>query len=302
MKKIMLVCSIGISLVFTFSCKHSTSIQQEPKPEVLVHTTQVKKADMESFVLLHGQTVFLKKNSLVAPFSGYLSKVYVQFGDYVKKNEPLFELQTKESKALAANGSLVNNQGIIKVLATSDGTITSLMVNRPGVYITEGEVLCNVAENNEVIVQMYVPFEYHTLITRGTKGQVLLPDGSTIEGQVLKFLPTINETNQTQIALFNLQSKRALPENLNLTIRITHLKHINSMVVSKAAVMTNETQTRFWVMKIADKHTAVEIPVTKGIENDSLVEVQSSNLALNDIIISKGAFGLPDSCTIKIIQ
>jgi len=55
-------------------------------------------------------------------------------------------------------------------------------------------------------------------------------------------------------------------------------------------------------MKITEGNTAVKIPVAKGIENDSIAEIISSDLKINDLIISEGAYGLPDSTTVSIAK
>jgi hypothetical protein len=55
-------------------------------------------------------------------------------------------------------------------------------------------------------------------------------------------------------------------------------------------------------MKINTGDTAVKIPVKKGIENDSIAEVISSELKVNDLIISDGAYGLPDSTIVSIVK
>jgi len=66
--------------------------------------------------------------------------------------------------------------------------------------------------------------------------------------------------------------------------------------------MCNETQTEFWIMKIANKNLAIKIPVLKGIENDSIVEIISSVINKNDIVISEGAYSLSDSTIVKIVK
>jgi hypothetical protein len=53
-------------------------------------------------------------------------------------------------------------------------------------------------------------------------------------------------------------------------------------------------------MKIVNDNLAVKTPVAIGIENDKLVEILSTDLNKNDLIISEGAYGLTDSTTVKI--
>jgi hypothetical protein len=55
-------------------------------------------------------------------------------------------------------------------------------------------------------------------------------------------------------------------------------------------------------MKIVHDSLAVKIPVEKGIEDDSLVEIISPDLKTGDLLITEGAFGLPDSSIVKLID
>ncbi len=164
----------------------------------------------------------------------------------------------------------------------------------------EGWLLCNIVNNKDLMIQVNVPFEYNSLLKIGIKCKVLLSDDTTISGVIYQMLPIIDEVNQTQTILIKPDASRQLPENLNLTIQFVYEKHVDSFLAVKEAVMTNETQSEFWVMKIADNNQAVKIPILKGIENDSIVEVLSSDLKINDLIISEGAYGLPDSTVVRI--
>ncbi|TFH49970.1 MAG: hypothetical protein E4G92_00925 [Bacteroidia bacterium] len=71
-------------------------------------------------------------------------------------------------------------------------------------------------------------------------------------------------------------------------------------MVVKEAIMANETQSEFWVMKVINNNMAIKVPVTKGIENGPVVEISSPLLNLNDLLIREGAYGMADSTVIKI--
>jgi hypothetical protein len=98
------------------------------------------------------------------------------------------------------------------------------------------------------------------------------------------------------------ETNRQLPENLNLSVRFINERHRQSFLVNKSSLMTNETQSEFWIMKIDSGNMALKIPVKKGIENDTVTEIISPVLNLNDLIISEGAYGLPDSTLIRLIK
>lgn len=285
---------ILLALSITFCSKKETSDETQ-SPVVSVKTTQVQFGDIENTINLNGKTIFLKKNSVASPISGYILKMHVKYGDKVQKNEVLFKIQTKENKALENT-----NAGIIQVVAPSNGTINTLNVNETNAYVMEGAELCSIVENKNLMVQLNMPFEYNLLAKPGTKCKLLLGDNTSLEGRITQVLPNIDEVNQTQNVLIKPITNRALPENLNLTVQLVNLRHNHTCLVPKDALMTNETQTEFWVMKIIDNKLAVKVPVKKGITNDNLIEVLSTNLTKNDLVITEGAYGLNDSTEVKV--
>ena len=127
-----------------------------------------------------------------------------------------------------------------------------------------------------------------------------MADKTSISGIIYQILPVIDEVNQTQNVLIKPVTNRQLPENLNLTVQILQAKHSRTCLVPKDAVMTNETQTEFWVMKIVNDKLALKIDVKKGIENNNSVEVLSADLKNNDLVITEGAYGLNDSTIVKM--
>jgi hypothetical protein len=300
MKNIIFLLLATILLSVLSSCKERATTQNDQMPLVSVKTTPVMEGDIENNVSFNGKTIYLKKNPVVSPIAGYIVRTNVKFGDEVQRNDVLFEIQTKENKALENSNNSADNIGIIKVQASSGGFINELNINETGGYVVEGWLLCNIVNNKDLMVQVNVPFEYNSLLKTGRKCQILLSDNTTVDGVIHQILPIIDEANQTQTILIKPDTSRQLPENLNLTIQFIYEKHIDSFLATRKAIMTNETQSEFWVMKIVNNNLAVKIPILKGIENDSIVEVLSSDLNINDLIISEGAYGLPDSTIVRI--
>ena len=93
-----------------------------------------------------------------------------------------------------------------------------------------------------------------------------------------------------------------IPENLNAVSEIIVGKHQNAQRLDKKALMTNETQTNYWVMKMINDSTAVKVEVVKGIETKELVEIKSPVFEPNDRILLEGQYGLTDSAIVKIIS
>jgi len=53
-------------------------------------------------------------------------------------------------------------------------------------------------------------------------------------------------------------------------------------------------------MKLVNDSIAVKLPVQKGIEVDSLVQIKEPQLAPNDRFVIIGGYGLPDSAKIAL--
>ena len=298
MRNISLIFSIFIFLLTFNSCAKKETKEEEQTHVVTVKTAKVKFGEIDNKVSFNGKTIYLKKNLVVSPLSGYVQKISVKFGEKVKKGQLLFEIQTKENKALESTDS--GNMGIIKVYSPTNGVISTLNMTASGAYAMEGASLCTVAENNDVMVQLNLPFEFNSLVHTGTTCTLILGEDTKFEGTVSQILPTIDEANQTQQILIRPHTNKRLPENLNLSVEIIKTRHIKGCLIPRDAIMTNETQTVFWVMKIVDNKLAIKVPVLKGIENDNEVEVLSSGLTDSDLVITEGAYGLNDSTVVKI--
>jgi len=299
----LLIQLLVFSIIHTLSsCRPGSTSPDEQMPVVTVKAEPVTSGTIENEISFNGSTVYLKKNQVLSPVSGYVVITNVRFGQEVQEGMVLFELKTRESKALESVNDTSGISGTVKLHAASDGFINELNINGSGVFVQEGSVLCNIVNNTDLMVRLNVPYEYVSILNREKKCKIRLADNTVISGSVFRILPTIDESNQTQTVLIRPETTRLIPEYLNLLIFFIKEKHNNAMLVSKSSLMTDETQSEYWVMKITEGNTAVKIPVAKGIENDSIAEIISSDLKINDLIISEGAYGLPDSTTVSIAK
>ncbi len=301
--KRLLIQLFVFNIIYTLSsCGPNSDPADEKMPVVSVKAEPVISGTIENEISFNGSTVYLKKSQVLSPISGYVVSTNIRFGQKVQKGMVLFELKTRESKALESANDPSGISGTVKIYAVSDGFISELNINESGVYVTEGSILCNIVNNIDLMVRLNVPYEYVSILDKEKKCKIRLVDNTVISGSVFKILPSVDELNQTQTVLIKPETTRLIPENLNLLIFFIKEKHDKAILVPKSSLMTNETQSEFWVMKINAGDTAVKIPVKKGIENDSIAEIISSDLKVNDLIISEGAYGLPDSTVVSILK
>lgn len=290
------------------SCKNQPADNAEASivAKAAVSVTKPEFGNIENYLTLNGKTVLYKKNQEPAPISGYITAVKVQFGDKVVAGQVLFEIQTPEDKAMEKSGNTnlgTNEFGRIKVKATTSGIISEPLLLGTGAFVTEGSVLCTIADLNDLLVRVNVPFKYHDVIQKGTRCKLQLPDNTENPGTVISIRPFIEESSQTQEVLVKpAGSHNNWPENMNLTVSFLKDNVSESLLLPKNALLTNETQDKFWVMKVINDSIAVQVPVQTGITSDSLVEIVSDGLSVNDIVILEGGYGLEDSSLVNIVR
>ena len=128
-----------------------------------------------------------------------------------------------------------------------------------------------------------------------------LPDGEKLTGNVAGSLPSVDPASQTQSIFIKVNAGHSIPENLVAKVKIIRTIKNNTVSLPKAAVLTDETQNEFWIMKMIDSTTAVKIPVTKGIQTAGRIEILTPPLAAADKILVTGNYGLADTAKVKII-
>ncbi len=302
---ILLLAAIAFLLIGSCKNKPAENTEEIIVPKASVSVTRIKKGNIENWITLNGRTVFYKKNQVVAPISGYITAVHVKFGDKVEMGKVLFEIQTRENRALEQSGNeskMPGDMGIISVASTTDGIINEPLQLGEGAYVCEGSTLCTIADNNDLQVLVNVPFELHSVVSPGIKCRLLLPDNSQFTGTVTAIRPFVEENSQTQEVLVKPSGNINWPENMNLSVTFLKENKDETLLVPKAALLTNETQSEFWVMKIVNDSLAIQVPVETGLKNDSLVELVSTGLTPDDIIILEGGYGLEDSSLVNIIR
>ena len=76
----------------------------------------------------------------------------------------------------------------------------------------------------------------------------------------------------------------------------------SAITIPKTALQTNELLTDFWVMKVINDSLAIKQNVMPLLHNDSLVQIQSDKLKINDLVITEGAYQMQDSTIVSIIK
>ena len=267
-----------------------------------VHIGYTHTSSLVQYLELNANTAFLKKEIVRATFQAYIQKTMKNIGDHVDEGEVLFYLKTKEASAADTLTTQVPDdffKGAIPIKAKSNGILT-LLNYHTGDFVSDGEQLAIISNPSSIAILLNVPYQNISQIRLNSECLLVFPDGKTLTGRIVKSIPSVDPNAQTQTYLIQSSRIDHLPENLNLTVRVPLKTAANALVVEKGAVLCDETQENFWIMKLMNDSTAVRVNIQKGLEDDTLVQILTPVLPDRQKVVVDGGYGLHDTARVAI--
>lgn len=304
-RKIQWVLYVLICAAMVGCTTNATKEDSTEKASTPVTVTTLTMGKLTEYIELNATSVFQRKNVVRSTATGFLSATNVSLGATVKNGEVLFTLVTKEAAALkrgtVANDSNMQFIGEIKIRASQNGIISSI-AHQQGDYVQEGDELVIIAEPASQVFNLQVPFELAGNIHTGQRCEIMLPDNKQTQGIVGTVLPSADAVSQAVTVVVKSAKQENIPENIIVRVRIAKSLKNDVLTLPKEAVLTDETQTEFWVMKLLNDSLAVKVPVKKGIEQDDRIEIAQPLFEKTDRFIVTGNYGLADTATINIVK
>lgn len=301
-KSILFLLLITISFI---SCKDKTTAEIPVDASIPVTLTTINTSGITSYIDLNATATYLVRNTIKANTTGYLNSVNVNANDFVTNGSVLFSIKTKEAKVLGNTINKIdptlNFGGAIKVRSNASGIVTMVNVQQ-GDYVQDGDPLVTINDANSFALVLSLPYELKKYVSLGQQLNVSLPDGTSKIAIVQKFSPTVDATSQTQNVVLKINGKHDIPENLIVKVRINKTVNTKTISLLKAAVLSDETLTDFWIMKMINSNTAIKIPVEKGIQTDDRIEIISPILTPDDKILLTGNYGVADTIKVKVMK
>jgi multidrug efflux pump subunit AcrA (membrane-fusion protein) len=306
-KNILITFLVGVALAACQSKPAEKAVEEkdtdsgiEGTPVTVAH---VQSGAMNETVELNAVSSFLLKTYVKANTNGYLQLVNAQMGKYVTKGQDLFVIKTKEAQSLGNTVTSLDTslhfEGVIHIRAPGSGYITQLSY-QAGDYVQDNEQLAVITDTKSFVFLLDLPYELKPYLPNNKKVQLKLPDGSILNGYLDAALPTVDAVSQTQSYVIKVRTDKQIPENLIAKLSLVKKAKQHTMSVPKSAVLTDETQSNFWVMKLVDSTTAVKVPVQKGMETNTSVEILAPVFSAADQILVTGNYGLPDTAKVSV--
>jgi multidrug efflux pump subunit AcrA (membrane-fusion protein) len=277
---------------------------EAPEITTPVTVTSVSTEPMAEYIELNATSTFLQRAYIKASANGYIKSVNGQVGKLVSSGQSVFVLQTKEAQSI---GNTINSldssfkfSGIINIKTGTSGYLSEIN-HQAGEYVQEGEQLAVVSDVNSFVFILNLPYELRPFVLGKKTVELLLPDGNLMIGAITSVMPVVDSASQTQNVVIKVNEKN-LPVNLIAKVRVQKTVRANAVSLPKQSVLSDETQTNLWVMKLLDSTTAVKVTVTKGIETADRIEIVSPKFSVSDKFLLTGNYGLADTAKIRIVQ
>ena len=297
----LLIIATGLLL----SCKQKTKTSEEAgEVKTPVTITPVTFKPVSSTVALPAVATYMNKSTIRATTTGIIEKILISPGEFISVDQLLFTIRTREAMAINKKTQLdttLDFKGLININSHKEGVINSISYQK-GDFVQEGDEMAAVSEQNSLVFILDIPFELEKYIDKNRNCRIILPDNRQISGTIIRKLPEMDMQSQTIKYIIKPQSADRLPGNLIASINLVKSTSEKAAVLPKQAVLGDETQTIFWVMKLINDSIAIKINVTKGFENNEEVEIVNPVFLPSDRIILTGNYGLPDTAKVTIIK
>jgi len=245
-------------------------------------------------------TVYMLSDAVRAPINGYIRKVNVTSGQMVKEGDVLFSMQSKEASAMnIIKDTTLHINGTVLVKATQSGIVKNID-RQLGDYVQDGDELCNIANSSSLVFILDVPFELRCYIKDGVTYTVTLPDGEPLKTHITARIPEMDKAVQMERYVLQASSALNLPAGLIANVKIPTNIQNDAVILPKSAILCNEAQVNFWVMKLLHDSLAIKVLIDKGAETKDSVQIKNPAFTKDDKILITGNYGMPDTALVKV--
>jgi len=294
------------------------------RPLVPVKTAQVYQGDVPAAIAVTGKTEALKKEKVFAPVSGWIVELKALEGTSVHKGDLMAVVRPKETQAAIAGAEALlkrartpaqedearkalalaeSSENTVDIRASFDGIVSSRAVTE-GELVGDNAELFTLVDLATLVFMADVPLAALDQVRTGQSAQVTftgLP-GRSFRGQVEALSPQSDPQSQTVRA--RIRFAGAVPSILRTemagTARIIFSVHSHALLLPRSALLRNDENNTYSVVTVTPDSIAISVPVTVGVQTDSVAEITGGALKPGTPVVTEGNYALADSTKVAL--
>jgi membrane fusion protein (multidrug efflux system) len=320
---VLLGVIVVVALVKSRGAASASGEEESTSTVVTVQTNALHLATLHRYVQGYGTIETAPATAeqpaagaqLAAPSAGVVANVSVVEGQHVERGDVLMELNSSVATADYAgqeaerqrklyaqhNTSLKNLQdaeaqlAALRVTAPLSGTVTRVNV-KPGQAVDSSTVVAEVMDLNRLAVSAQIPAAEAGWLRLGQPVELLTEPPVTTE---LSFVsPAVDRNNDTVLARALLPANSGLRPGQFVPLRVVTAVHTNCLAVPGESVVTDESGKS--VIALVNGDEATQMTVQTGLRENGWVEIAAPEIKAGDIVVTVGAYGLPEKTKIHI--
>jgi membrane fusion protein, multidrug efflux system len=190
-------------------------------------------------------------------------------------------------------------RSLLNITSPLAGTITQINV-RPGQAVDLSTIMAEVIDFDRLVVNAAVPVNEATALQPGHMSLVLAETSDTpVMGTLTYIGNQVDANNGTLPVRVSLPVKSGLRSGQFVSLRIVSEEHESCFVVPLASLAKNEDGES--VISIVENNVAHQTPVEVGIREDGWVEVVADGLHAGMVVVTDGAYALPEETRVHVI-
>jgi len=222
--------------------------------------------------------------------------------------EELAQEQAKVAQAAAALATARMQRQMMTITAPIDATVMSLSVN-PGEGVDPTKTLVQFVAMDRLMADLDVPADQLPPTVIGLPAEILLPSAGAAKGaapidpvlgKVSLVSPQVDPKTGAVMVAVDLPADTKLRPGLSVRVRIIAEEHKDALVVPRNAVVADENGDA--VISVLEGTQATHKSVKPGIEENGMIEVIADDLKEGSVVVTAGAFGLPQATRVKVVD
>ncbi len=228
--------------------------------------------------------------------------------DVAQQHLASLEAIGKQATMKSAAGQLASAEGKYKgaqaqlsyteIRSPIDGVVTDRPV-WPGETPPSGTPLLTIMDTSSVVARAHIPQEQAALLKPGDTATIVSPDLPPIAGKVIMISPALDQGSTTVQVWVEAENKSgALRPGSTVQLNIVARTIDNAIAIPEEALLKTPGNTTT-VMVVDKQGKAHNREVQTGIHSGDLTQI-TKGLEPGEVVITTGAYGLPDGTQVKV--